>query len=81
MALMSCKVENSSPPPNISMKASLAAAAASSSLERHSLAGADISSARTPGVAGTRGTFGCIAVDNIDNIVNGYDPVAYRDVV
>ncbi|PVH94478.1 hypothetical protein DM02DRAFT_618600 [Periconia macrospinosa] len=40
--------------------------------------GADISSARTPGVAGTRGTFGCIAVDNIYNIVNGYDPVAYR---
>lgn len=40
--------------------------------------GADLSSAQTPGVAGTRGTFGCIAVDNIYNIVNGYDPVAYR---
>ncbi|CAI6334255.1 unnamed protein product [Periconia digitata] len=40
--------------------------------------GADLSSARTPGVAGTRGDFGCIAVDNIYNIVNGYDPVAYR---
>lgn len=44
MALMSCKVENPSPPANISMKASLAAAAFSSSLERHSLAGAGISS-------------------------------------
>jgi hypothetical protein len=32
----------------------------------------------TPGVAGEQGTFGCIAVDNIYNIVNGYDPVAYR---
>ncbi|KAF2637942.1 hypothetical protein P280DRAFT_86229 [Massarina eburnea CBS 473.64] len=32
----------------------------------------------THGVAGERGTFGCIAVDNVYNIVNGYDPVAYR---
>lgn len=32
----------------------------------------------TPGVAGTQGTFGCVAVDNIYNIVNPYDPVAYR---
>jgi hypothetical protein len=32
----------------------------------------------TPGVAGERGTFGCLAVDNLYNIVNGYDPVAYR---
>lgn len=32
----------------------------------------------TPGVAGDQGTYGCIAVDNIYNIVNGYDPVAYR---
>ncbi|KAL1599644.1 hypothetical protein SLS60_007447 [Paraconiothyrium brasiliense] len=31
----------------------------------------------TPGVAGPQGTYGCIAVDNIYNIVNGYDPVAY----
>lgn len=31
-----------------------------------------------PGVAGERGTYGCLAVDNIYNIVNGYDPVAYR---
>ncbi|KAF2189766.1 hypothetical protein K469DRAFT_701022 [Zopfia rhizophila CBS 207.26] len=32
----------------------------------------------TPGVAGEQGTYGCIAVDNIYNIVNPYDPVAYR---
>jgi hypothetical protein len=31
-----------------------------------------------PGVAGTRGTYGCIAVDNIYNIINPYDPVANR---
>ncbi|KAJ4301891.1 hypothetical protein N0V90_003987 [Kalmusia sp. IMI 367209] len=31
----------------------------------------------TPGVAGSQGTYGCIAVDNIYNVVNGYDPVAY----
>jgi len=32
----------------------------------------------TPGVAGEQGTYGCIAVDNIYNILNPYDPVAYR---
>ncbi|KAF2431034.1 hypothetical protein EJ08DRAFT_632712 [Tothia fuscella] len=32
----------------------------------------------TPGVAGEQGTYGCLAVDNIYNIVNPYDPVAYR---
>jgi hypothetical protein len=32
----------------------------------------------TPGVAGEQGTYGCIAVDNIYNIMNPYDPVAYR---
>lgn len=32
----------------------------------------------TPGVAGDQGTYGCVAVDNIYNIVNPYDPVAYR---
>ena len=31
-----------------------------------------------PGVAGDQGEYGCIAVDNIYNIVNPYDPVAYR---
>lgn len=32
----------------------------------------------TPGVAGEQGTYGCIAIDNIYNILNPYDPVAYR---
>lgn len=32
----------------------------------------------TPGVAGEQGTYGCIAVDNIYNVLNPYDPVAYR---
>jgi hypothetical protein len=32
----------------------------------------------TPGVGGDEGTYGCIAVDNIYNIINPYDPVAYR---
>jgi len=31
-----------------------------------------------PGVAGDQGTYGCIAVDNIYNIINPYDPVACR---
>lgn len=31
-----------------------------------------------PGVAGERGTYGCLAVDNVYNIINPYDPVAYR---
>jgi hypothetical protein len=31
-----------------------------------------------PGVAGEQGTYGCLAVDNIYNIINPYDPVAYR---
>jgi hypothetical protein len=32
----------------------------------------------TPGVAGEQGTYGCIAVDNIYNVINPYDPVAMR---
>ncbi|CAO2650461.1 Nn.00g017530.m01.CDS01 [Neocucurbitaria sp. VM-36] len=31
-----------------------------------------------PGVAGEQGTYGCLAVDNIYNIINPYDPVASR---
>lgn len=38
---------------------------------------ADIVSS-TPGVSGKQGQFGCLALDNIYNIVNGYDPIAYR---
>lgn len=32
----------------------------------------------TPTICGQRGQYGCIAVDNIYNIINGYDPVAYQ---
>ena len=32
----------------------------------------------TDDVCGERGTYGCIAVENVYNIINGYDPVAYR---
>lgn len=32
----------------------------------------------TPGVAGEQGTYGCLAVDNVYNIINPYDPVACR---
>ncbi|KAJ4367399.1 hypothetical protein N0V83_006981 [Neocucurbitaria cava] len=31
-----------------------------------------------PGVAGEQGTYGCLSVDNIYNIINPYDPVASR---
>lgn len=31
-----------------------------------------------PGIAGEQGTYGCLAVDNIYNIINPYDPVASR---
>lgn len=31
-----------------------------------------------PGVAGEQGVYGCVAVENIYNIINPYDPVAYR---
>jgi hypothetical protein len=29
-------------------------------------------------VCGERGQYGCVAVENLYNIINGYDPVAYR---
>jgi len=32
----------------------------------------------TSGVAGEQGTYGCLAVDNIYNVINPYDPVACR---
>lgn len=34
--------------------------------------------ANTLSVCGERGQYGCIAVDNLYNIINPYDPVAYR---
>ncbi|KAI5362804.1 Putative DDHD domain, alpha/Beta hydrolase [Septoria linicola] len=32
----------------------------------------------TAAICGEQGQYGCIAVDNVYNIINGYDPVAYR---
>ncbi|KAF7194137.1 putative phospholipase [Pseudocercospora fuligena] len=32
----------------------------------------------TASICGERGQYGCISVDNIYNIINGYDPVAYQ---
>ena len=46
-------------------------------LPRHDKSKPGTDSYSTPGVAGTQGTYGCIAVDNIYNVVNGYDPVAF----
>ncbi|KAF2739825.1 DDHD domain-containing protein [Polyplosphaeria fusca] len=40
--------------------------------------GADAYDYAMPGVAGDQGTYGCVAVDNVYNIINPYDPVAYR---
>lgn len=35
-------------------------------------------SSLTLNVCGEKGQYGCIAVENIYNVINGYDPVAYR---
>ncbi|KAI9678995.1 MAG: hypothetical protein M1822_007421 [Bathelium mastoideum] len=40
--------------------------------------GADPTATSSTSVTGERGDYGCVAVDNIFNIVNPYDPVAYR---
>ncbi|KAH9810776.1 phosphatidic acid-preferring phospholipase A1, contains DDHD domain, partial [Teratosphaeria destructans] len=34
--------------------------------------------ANTTEVCGERGKYGCLAVENLYNIINGYDPVSYR---
>ncbi|GAB7346899.1 hypothetical protein MBLNU459_g1973t1 [Dothideomycetes sp. NU459] len=45
-------------------------------LDKHKF-GSDKSS-NTPVVCGMQDTYGCLAVDNIYNIINPYDPVSYR---
>ena len=40
--------------------------------------GTDPAATTSSTVTGERGDYGCIAVDNIFNIINPYDPVAYR---
>lgn len=44
----------------------------------HKKDGVDNTLPVSPGVAGEQGNFGCLAVDNIYNVINGYDPIAYR---
>jgi hypothetical protein len=39
--------------------------------------GANLSSIRKP-ICGNHGTYGCLPIDNIYNIINPYDPVSYR---
>ncbi|KAI4837631.1 hypothetical protein E4T44_08243, partial [Aureobasidium sp. EXF-8845] len=39
--------------------------------------GANLSSVRKP-ICGSHGTYGCLPIDNIYNIINPYDPVSYR---
>lgn len=43
----------------------------------HCKPGVDESSIRAP-ICGTSSTYGCLAVDNIYNVINPYDPVSYR---
>lgn len=47
-------------------------------LPRRDIQKPDADSYAMPGVAGEQGTYGCLAVDNIYNIINPYDPVAMR---
>lgn len=47
-------------------------------LDSPSAAAREDPSALKPTICGERGQYGCIAVENIYNIINGYDPVAYR---
>ncbi|KAF2401320.1 hypothetical protein EJ06DRAFT_576158 [Trichodelitschia bisporula] len=47
-------------------------------LPRHDTSKPGAENFQAPGVAGAQGTYGCIAVDNVYNVINPYDPVAYR---
>lgn len=40
--------------------------------------GADEYDLGTPGVASDQGIYGCLSVDNLYNVINPYDPVAYH---
>ena len=47
-------------------------------IDRPSPSASDDPTANTLSICGEQGQYGCIAVDNIYNIINPYDPVAYR---
>lgn len=47
-------------------------------IDSESAAAKEDPSALTDIICGHQGQYGCLAVENIYNIINGYDPVAYR---
>jgi pimeloyl-ACP methyl ester carboxylesterase len=47
-------------------------------IDSSSAAAMEDPTALTEAVCGRQGQYGCIAVENVYNMINGYDPVAYR---
>lgn len=47
-------------------------------IDSNSAAAQEDPTALTDTICGRQGQYGCIAVENIYNVINGYDPVAYR---
>jgi hypothetical protein len=47
-------------------------------IDSNSAAAQEDPTALTDTICGRQGQYGCLAVENIYNIINGYDPVAYR---
>jgi len=47
-------------------------------IDSNSAAAQEDPTALTDTICGHQGQYGCLAVENIYNIINGYDPVAYR---
>ena len=47
-------------------------------IDSKSAAAQEDPTALTDTICGRQGQYGCLAVENIYNIINGYDPVAYR---
>ena len=47
-------------------------------IDRRSSSALDDPVSNTSAVCGQQGEYGCLAVDNIYNLINPYDPVAYR---
>lgn len=47
-------------------------------IDSNSAAAQEDPTALTDTICGQQGQYGCLAVENIYNVINGYDPVAYR---
>lgn len=47
-------------------------------IDRASAAAEADPTSNTLAICGERGDYGCVAADNVYNIINGYDPVSYR---